>query len=81
MTGEHTEAEPGPRLYSGKQSASNSGDIRDVGSLPGSGRSPGVGNDNPFQYPCLENPMERGAWRARVHEVARVGHDLVTKQQ
>ena len=66
MTGEHTEAEPGPRWCSGKESASSAGDIRDVGSIPGSGRSPGVGNDNPVQYPCLENPMERGAWRATV---------------
>ena len=47
--------------------------------IPGSGRSPGEGNGNPFQYPCLENPMDRGAWRATVHEVARVRGDLVTK--
>ena len=66
MTGEHTEAEPGPRWCSGKESASSAGDIRDVGSIPGSGRSPGVGNDNPVQYPCLENPVERGAWRDTV---------------
>ena len=38
------------------------GDIRDVGWVPGSGRSPGGGHDNPFQYSCLENPMDRGAW-------------------
>ena len=37
------------------------------------------GNGNPFQYSCLENPTDRGAWQATVHEVARVGHDLVTK--
>ena len=43
------------------------GDARDVGSIPGSGRSPGGGPDNPLQYPCLENPMDRGAWRATVH--------------
>ena len=49
MTGEHTEAEPGPRWCSGKESASSAGDIRDVGSIPGSGRSPGVGNDSPLQ--------------------------------
>ena len=39
----------------------------------------GQGNGNPLQYPCLENPMDREAWRATVHRVARVGHDLVTK--
>ena len=42
----------------------------DVGSIPGSGRSLGVGNGNLLQYPCLKNPMERGAWRATVHGVA-----------
>ena len=43
---------------------------RDVGSTPRSGRSPGEGNGNPFQYSCLGNPMNRGAWWATVHEVA-----------
>ena len=42
----------------------------DAGLIPGSGRSPGEGNDNPLQYFCLENPMHRGAWRATVHGVA-----------
>ena len=42
----------------------------DVGSIPGSGRSPGGGHGNPFQYSCLENRMDRGAWRATVHGVA-----------
>ena len=60
----------------GKESACNVGDL---GSLPGSGRSPGEGNGNPLQYSCLENPMNRGAWRATVHGVARIGHDLATK--
>ena len=46
------------------------GVIRDMGSIPGSGRSPGEGNGNPLQYSCLENPMDRGAWRATVHSVA-----------
>ena len=41
------------------------------GSIPGSGRSPGVGNGNPLQYPCLENPMDGGAWEAAVHGVAK----------
>ena len=59
-----------------KASACNGGDL---GSIPGSGRSPGEGNGHPLQHSCLENPMDRGAWRATVHGVARVGHDLVTK--
>ena len=40
----------------------NAGDTGDAGSIPGSGRSPGGGHDNPLQYFCLENPMDRGAW-------------------
>ena len=43
----------------------------DVGSIPGSGRCPGEGNGNPLQYSCLESPMDRGAWRATVHGVAK----------
>ena len=50
-------------------------EIRDMGSIPESGRSPGGGHDNPLQYPCLENPMDRVAWVATVHRVARVGHN------
>ena len=46
-----------------------SGDIRDVGSILGSGRSPGEGNGNLLQYSCLENPVDRGAWWAIVHGV------------
>ena len=49
-----------------------------VGLIPGSGRSPGEENANPFQYSCLENPMDRGAWQVTVHGVARVGHDRVS---
>ena len=49
-------------------SASNVGDL---GSIPGSGRSPGEGNDNPLQYSCLENPTDGGAWWATVHGVAK----------
>ena len=45
--------------------------VRDLGSIPGLGRSPGEGNDNPLQYSCLENSMDRGAWWATVHEVAK----------
>ena len=43
----------------------------DVGLIPGSGRSTGEGNGNPLQYPCLGNPMDRGAWWATVHRVAK----------
>ena len=53
-----------------KSSSATAGDVRDVGSIPGSGRSPGGGNDNPLQYSCLENPMDRGSWQAVVHGVA-----------
>ena len=47
------------------------GDMRNVGSIPGSGRSPGGGHGNPLQYSCLENPMDRGAWQATVHRLAQ----------
>ena len=53
-----------------KNLPANAEDVRDVGSIPGSGRSPGGGYDNPLQYSCLENPMDRGTWWARVHWVA-----------
>ena len=46
-------------------------DAKDAGSIPGSGRSLGVGNDNPLQYSCLETSMDRGAWQATVHGVAK----------
>ena len=46
-----------------KNPAANAGDIRDAGSIPGSGRSLGEGNGNPIQCSCLENPMDRGAWQ------------------
>ena len=52
----------------GKASACNAGDLD---SIPGSGRSPGEGNGNPLQYSCLENSMDRGAWWATVHGVAK----------
>ena len=54
-----------------KNPPANSGDIRNVGSTPGWGRSPGGGHRNPFQYSCLENPMDKGAWRATVHRIAK----------
>ena len=64
-----------PHISVGKESACDSGD---PGSIPGWKDSPGEGNGNPLQYSCLENPMDRGAWRAIVHGIARVGHDLTT---
>ena len=54
-----------------KNLSANVGDTGDLGSIPGSGRSPGVGNGNPFQYSCLGTSMERGAWRATVHGVSK----------
>ena len=54
-----------------KNMSANAGDIRDMGSIPGLGRSPGGGHGNPLQYSCLENPMDRGAWRATVHRLAK----------
>ena len=57
-----------PKWLSGKESACNAGD---VGLIPRSGRSPGEGNGNPLQYSCLGNPVDRGAWGATVHGVAK----------
>ena len=54
-----------------KNLPANAGDVRDAGSVPGSGRSPGGGHGNPLQYFCLENPMEKRACLAIVHEVAK----------
>ena len=65
-----------PHSSVGKESACNTGD---PGLIPGSGRSPGEGKDNPLQYSCLENPTHRGAWQAIVHGVSKVGHELETK--
>ena len=53
-----------------KNPPANAGDVRDAGWIPGLGRSAGGGNGNALQYFRLENPMDRGAWRAIVHEVA-----------
>ena len=55
---------------SSKESPCNAGAARDVGLIPGLGRSPGGGHSNPLQYSCLENPVDRGAWWAMVHRVA-----------
>ena len=54
-----------------KNLPATAGDIRDVDSIPGSGRSPGEGHENPLQYSCLENAMDRGAWKATVHRVTK----------
>ena len=54
-----------------KNSPANAGDIREKGSIPGWGRSPGGGHGNPLQNSCLENPVDRGAWQAAVHGVAK----------
>ena len=67
-----------PEGYSGekkkktkKNLPANAEDMRDVGSIPGSGRSSGGGHGNPLQYSCPENPMDRGAWWAIVHRVTK----------
>ena len=54
-----------------KNPPANTGDARDSGLIPGKGRSPGGGHGNPPQYSCLENPKDRGAWRATVHGIAK----------
>ena len=54
-----------------KNPPASAGDARDMGSIPGSGRSPGEEHDNLLQYSCLENPMDRGTWWATVHGVTR----------
>ena len=64
-----------PGCLSGKEFAFHAEDTGDVGSIPGSGRSPGEGNGNSPQYSCLENRMDRGAWRATVRILHRVGQD------
>ena len=65
---ENTSFESYPGSSAGNESACNAGDL---GLIPGLGRSPGEGNGNPLQYFCLENSMDRGAWRATVHWVAK----------
>ena len=62
-----------------KKLPANAGDIRNAGLIPGLGRSPGEGNSNPLQYCCVENLLDRAAWWATVHGVAKsqtqIGHD------
>ena len=57
-----------------KNPPATAGDIQDVGSIPGLGRSSGGGRGNPLQYSFLENPMDRGAWWPTVHGAAKIGH-------
>ena len=60
-----------------KNPPANAGDPRVTGSIPGLGRSPGEGHGNPFQYPCLENPLDRGAWLAIAYGVAKSWTQLI----
>ena len=62
-----------------KNLPANAGDIRDMSLIPGPGRSPGVGNGNPLQYACLENPMDRGTWQTIVHGVTESNTTEVTE--
>ena len=61
-----------------KKMPANLGDVRGVGLIPGSGRSPGGGHGNPVQYSCLENLMNRGDWRATVHRDAELDRTEAT---
>ena len=67
-----------PGGANGKDLPASAGDIRNVGAIPGSGRSPGKGHGNPLQYSCLENHMDRGAWWTRVHRSAELDTAEVT---
>ena len=58
-----------------KNLPANTGDVRYLGFIPGSGKSPGRRHGNPLQYSGLDNPMDRETWRATVHRVANLGHD------
>ena len=58
-----------------KNLPASAGHARDVGLIPGPGRSPGIGNDNPLQYSYLENSRDRGAWRLQSMGLQKVGHD------
>ena len=75
------EAELGfPGGASGKELTCSAGDLRDMGSVLGWGRSRGEGHGNPLQYSCLGDPMERGAWQAMVHRVAKSWTQLKRQQ-
>ena len=60
-----------PQQLSGKEITCSAGATQDLGSIPGSERSPRGGNSNPLQYPCLENPLDSGAWGTTVHRGAK----------
>ena len=60
-----------PGSSSGKESQAKAGDVTDMDSIPGLGRSPGGGHGDPLHYSCLENPMDRGAWRPTAHSVTK----------
>ena len=64
-----------------KNPSANAGDIRDMGSIPGSGRSLGEGNGNSLQYSCLESLMDKGAWRATVHRITKSQMELSMRQE
>ena len=66
----HTHS-PGVSAVKSLPACSVGDSVEAMGSVSGSGRSPREGNDNPLQYSCLENPMDRGAWQAAVHRVAK----------
>ena len=68
---QNTGASPLAGDTSVKNPPASAGDIRDTGSVPGLGRSPGGGHDKPLLYSCLENPMGRGSWWAAVHKVTK----------
>ena len=70
MEREAVKASPVAQLVK-KNLLAKAGDSKDVGLIPGSGRSPGVGNDNPLQYSCQENSMDRGAWWAAVDGITK----------
>ena len=59
-----------------KNLPANTGEVSEVGLIPGSGQSPGGGNGNPLEYSCLENPIERGFWQATVHGVRKSQSDM-----
>ena len=63
-----------------KNPPADAGDTRNTGSIPGSGRSPGIGNGNPLWYSCLETSMDRGTWWATVHGVAKSRTQLSTQE-
>ena len=66
---------PGDPHHCGSDGKVSAYSVGDLGSIPGSGSSPGEGNGNPLQYSCLENPMDRGAGRLQSMGLQRVGHD------